>query len=83
MNVTLDLINQCINLSLDSDNLSNIFNQILIALSKKNKFDYAFVAKIKKSTDKGIFYRYHSFFGFDKLPKKSLILQYYKKNIEK
>lgn len=77
------IIEECISLSVTTMNISQLFNKVLKKISTVLDFDYAFVGELKHDLSRKQFYRYHSFYGFDKLPNNSPIKKYYLKEIEK
>lgn len=73
----LKIAEKCVLKSLNNNNLNEIFTYVLEQIRILISFDYAFFAEVKVDDNKNKFYRYHSFFGFDKLDGNSIIKKYF------
>lgn len=78
----LKIIEECITKSVNTDNINELFTFVLNKIHDALNYDYAFIAELK-NVDQNNFYRYHAFYGFDKLDEKSPIKKYYLSQLNK
>lgn len=79
----LDIVQECISKSVSTENIAELFTFILNKMHNVLNYDYAFIAEVRDNEENGEnrvndkFYRYHAFYGFDKLDNSSPIKKYY------